>query len=75
MGALSSAEHMALILAGGGLKALLIAVYSRQWGVEFTANFNRNSTWGDVNDAFRFWARMLRQMLERDGLEAVASDS
>ena len=52
---------------------LLVAVYARKWGTEFTMNFNRNSTWGDVEDAFRFWARQLRQMLERDGVGGASA--
>jgi hypothetical protein len=47
---------------------LLVAIVDRKWGVEFTSNFNTNQTWGDAEDAFRWWARTLVQRLERAGL-------
>ena len=47
---------------------LLVAIVARKRGPEFSVNFNRNSTWGDAEDAFRFWTRMLRQMLQRAGV-------
>lgn len=65
---------MQLALRDSETGELLVAVYARKWGNEFTMNFNRNSTWGDAEDAFRFWARQLRQMLERGGVgEASAA--
>lgn len=64
---------MQLALRDSETGELLEALVARKWGQEFSGNFNRNTTWGDVDDAFRFWARMLRQMLERDGVGGEAA--
>ena len=59
---------MQLALRDAETGELLVAIVARKRGPEFSVNFNRNSTWGDAEDAFRFWTRMLRQMLQRAGV-------
>ena len=57
---------MQLDLRDSETDALLMAIVDRKWGVEFTDNFNRSQTWGDAEEAFRWWARKLREMFERE---------
>ena len=64
---------MQLALRDSETGELLVAIVGRKQGPEFSVNFNRNTTWGDAEHAFRFWARMLRQMLERAGLGGEAA--
>ena len=59
---------MQLDLVDADTGELLVAIVDRKWGVEFSANFNTNQTWGDAEDAFRWWTRTLRLRLERAGL-------
>ena len=59
---------MQLELVDSDSGELLVAIVDRKWGVEFSDNFNRNQTWGDAEDAFRWWARTLRQRLVRAGV-------
>jgi hypothetical protein len=51
---------------------LLEAIVDRKWGQEFTSNFNTSRTWGDAEDAFRWWTRTLRARLERAGVGSGA---
>ena len=46
--------------------ALLLAIVDRHWGHEFSTNLNTRTTWGDAEDAIRWWARMLRSRLEKE---------
>jgi len=47
----------------------LEAFVDRKWGAEFSSNYNRNQTWGDADEAFRWWAHRLRSSLANGGLE------
>lgn len=59
---------MQLDLVDSDTGELLVAIVDRKWGVEFSANFNRNQTWGDAEDAFRWWTRTLRLRLVQAGV-------
>jgi hypothetical protein len=47
---------------------LLAAVVDRHWGEEFTANLNRADTWGDAEEAFRWWASTVHRRLRSAGV-------
>jgi len=74
LGTLSTARgvggaSMQLAVADSQTGELLAAIFDRQWGTEFTSNFNRNVTWGDADSAFRWWARTLVQWLAHSGVQ------
>lgn len=75
LGILSTARgvggaSMQLAIADSQTGELLAAIFDRQWGAEFSSNFNRNVTWGDAENAFRWWARTLVQWLARSGVQS-----